>query len=103
MMTTHATVYLRPNRGMTRPVITIGVQPGTKLLRIERIESRAVPMDWGYEYIEGTGAWMVWINANPTFTAGTHLLLHDNGRVERVTVHPDGMEDVFVVKEGDKT
>ena len=48
---------------MTRPTITIGVQPNTKLLRIERVLCMyEVPSD---------GAWMVWINANVDFTCGT--------------------------------
>ncbi len=88
---------------MTRPTMTVGVQPNTKLLRIERTIPRTVPMDWGDEYIVGTGAWMVWINASRDFKYGTYLLLHDDGSIERVTAEPDGTEDVFVVKQGDKS
>ena len=83
---------------LSRLLVTVGVQPGTKLLRIERLPRRTILMDWGNEPVEGTGAWMVWINANRTFTAGTFVCLHDNGTIDRVTVNPDGTEEVFVVK-----
>ena len=86
---------------MTRPTITIGVQPNTKLLRIERVVSRWVDTAYGSlnTEVRDGGAWMVWINSNIDFTLGTYILLHDDGRIERVTSHPDGTEDVFTVKE----
>jgi len=88
---------------MTRSTITVGVQPNTKLLRVERMTPRTVPMDWGDELIVGTGSWMVWLNANHDFTLGTYLLLHDDGSIERVTAEPDGGEDIFTVKQRDET
>lgn len=107
-----------------RPTITIGVQPGTKLLRVERVE-RDKRGDAPNPFVDAAerailasldtrglakpttqrmlrGAWMLWINANVDMTRGTHILLHDNGKAERVTVHNDGTEDVFVIKEGDR-
>ncbi len=88
---------------MTRPTVTVGVQPNTKLLRIERIVQRMIRMDWGKEYeFVGTGAWMVWLNANRDFTCGTYLLLHDDGSIERVTAEPDGGEDIMTIKKRDR-
>lgn len=86
-----------------RQTVTIGIQPNTRLLRIERITPRAVSMDWGNEFIEGTGAWMVWINASRDNNYGTYLLLHDDGSIERVTAEPDGGEDIMTIKPRDKT
>ena len=92
-----------------RPSITIGVQPNTKLLRIERVlgaltphhdmANRAAAYMVGREAFDWRGgAWMIWINSNIDFTAGTYVLLHDDGTVQRVTVHLDGSEDVFDIK-----
>jgi hypothetical protein len=38
------------------------------------------------------GFWRVWVAYNTTLTAGTYILLHNNGDMMRVTVHPDGTE-----------
>jgi len=80
-----------------RPTVTIGVPPNTRLLRIERV----TPTRRMFHDPIG-GAWMVWISANIDFTRGTYILLNDDGTIDRVTVNPDGTEDVFAIKkEGD--
>lgn len=82
----------------TRPTTTIGVQPNTRLLRIERISPRSIAQ-WGkIEVHHEHGAWMIWINVNADFTLGTYIKLNDDGTIERVTVNPDGTEDIFVIK-----
>ena len=63
--------------------MTVGIPPGTKLLRIERVLS---------------SEWHVWIHANIDFTAGTFINLKDDGTIQRVTIEPDGSEVVFDVK-----
>lgn len=92
-----------------RPTITIGIQPNTRLLRIERIPGEWVatlnkslsPTGKRWTATVG-GAWMVWINSNIDFTQGTFIQLNDDGTIQRVTVEPDGTEDVFdIKKEGD--
>jgi len=93
-----------------RPTTTIGVQPNTRLLRIERVgphpprqsvwhdsANRAAARMLGEEH-NPYGAWMIWINANINFTLGTYIKLNDDGSIERVTVLTDGTEDVFVIK-----
>ncbi len=103
-----------------RPTTTIGIQPNTRLLRIERIE-RDVRGDAPDPFVNAAeqvvlqglvdrgladvdaqralcGAWMIWINANINFTLGTYIKLNDDGSIERVTVETDGTEDVFVIK-----
>ena len=87
-----------------RPTITIGIMPGTKLLRIERVPAHLHSIRWGVKSatVQSDGAWMLWVAANVDMTAGTHILLHDDGAVARVTVYNDGTEDVFVIKEGDE-
>lgn len=82
----------------TRPTTTIGVQPNTKLLRIERIQPRDVYLRSSDPSIPHDGAWMIWINVNINFTLGTYIKLNDDGSIERVTVNPDGTEDIFVIK-----
>ncbi len=95
---------------MKRPTITVGVQPNTKLLRIERVlpqrsEGARTPLSRASRasraLLSSQGAWMVWINANSDFTCGTFMLLHDDGCIERVTSNADGTEDVFLVRKGD--
>ncbi len=84
---------------MVRPTVTIGVQPNTKLLRIERVEREF--MHQGNPFNEDqftTTGWMVWINSNIDFTLGTYIQLNDNGTIDRVTINPDGTEDVFAIK-----
>ena len=86
-----------------RPTVTVGVQPGTKLLRIER-----VPGKW-VDSVDGImsqcdlqewedGAWLIWINSNIDFTLGTFIKLNDDGTIDRVTLNPDGSEDIFCIK-----
>lgn len=41
---------------------------------------------------------MVWINSNIDFTQGTFIQLYDDGRIDRVTVMPDGCEHVMHIK-----
>lgn len=66
---------------MTRPIpLHFGLQGGTKQLRVERHRD---------------GGWCVWINANAEFTLGTYILLCDNGQIKRVTLYPDGHEELF--------
>ncbi len=82
---------------MIRPTTTIGVQPNTRLLRIERVPAKCVSSEVDI-YNTSEGAWMVWINANINFTLGTYIKLNDDGTIERVTVLTDGTEDIFVIK-----
>ncbi len=99
-----------------RPTVTIGIQPNTRLLRIERINrdksddmltsyhaaaNRAAAIMLGDDACTRPalcGAWLIWINANIDFTQGTFIKLNDDGTIDRVTVNPDGSEDVFVIK-----
>jgi len=62
--------------------IRIGVPPNFNVLRIERVDD----------------AWLIWIHYNKTITDGTLIRLYDSGRMERVIVEPDGMEDVMEIK-----
>jgi hypothetical protein len=39
--------------------------------------------------------WMVWLAANGDWTVGTFLLLTVDGKITRVTWHPDGSETRF--------
>lgn len=82
-----------------KATIPIGLQPNTKLLRIERVvigdDRFTNPNHGGKEY---DGAWMIWIYHNPDFTLGTYLTLHSDGRVTNSTVKEDGTEEVFQVK-----
>jgi hypothetical protein len=72
--------------------VIIGIPPRTSLLRIERIPA----------FDNDHGTWHIWTNANEDFTLGTHITLHDNGCVERVTIRADEGDDVWLVKPGDR-
>jgi hypothetical protein len=67
-----------------RVPIEIGIPPGTKLLR----------MHWD----EGNSSWRLWIHHDRHFKYGTFLLLSPSGGIDRVTLRPDGTEEVHRVK-----
>lgn len=75
-----------------KATIPIGIQPGTKLLRIERVP---ITRHWQ------DGQWLVWIHHNPDFTLGTYLTLYQDGKITNTTVSEDGTENVFQVKPPD--
>lgn len=68
-----------------RPRLRVGIQPGTKALRLERFSA----------------FWALWINAAPDFSQGSLLRLYNDGAVEYVTIHADGTESVLRTKEAD--
>jgi hypothetical protein len=75
-----------------KPPIRIAMPPGTKAYRIERnVRCR----------IDCIGSWCLWVHPAPDFSHGTYLKLYDNGALERVTLYPDGSEDVMLLKESD--
>jgi hypothetical protein len=83
-----------------KATIPIGIQPGTRLLRIERVPHEFTFIGGGLcETIPGH--WIVWIHHNPDFTLGTYLTLYQDGRMTNTTVHEDGTENVFQVKPPD--
>lgn len=49
---------------------------------------------------EGDGRWRVWLAGNASFTIGSFLRLHPDGKIERVTLRTTGEEDIFVYDEG---
>ena len=76
---------------MTQPIratIPIAVQPGTKLLRLERVLDDETFKD----------IWLLWLHANMDFTLGTYLKLHYAGSIENCTINEDGTETIFQVK-----
>ena len=81
-----------------RPTVTIGVQPGTKLLRIERTPHETTMLKGVPLVFDKSGHWMIWINSNIDFTLGTFIKLNDDGTIDRVTLNSDGSEDIFCIK-----
>lgn len=65
--------------------IPIGVQPGTRLLQLR------------YEY--ETQCYVLWLHHDLQMQHGTFIRLHPSGFVERITVRPDGSEEVNTVME----
>lgn len=82
-----------------KATIPIGIQPGTKVLRIERAKSKR---DSREHFITEQGYWIIWLHANHNFTLGTYLQLNDDGSILNATVREDGTEDTFTVKDADK-
>lgn len=83
-----------------KATIPIGIQPGTRLLRIERVPFSTQTIHEDVEYGHD-GYWIVWIHHNPDFTLGTYLTLYQDGRITNTTVQEDGTENVFQVKPPD--
>lgn len=68
--------------------ITIGLQPGTRVLRIVRHPE--------------LHAWDVWIAGGSAPDRGTFLRMHDNGMCERIFVDGEAVYEQFVVKPKDE-
>jgi len=62
----------------------IGVQPGTKLLQLR--------------YLPQTQSWKLWLHHDRQMQFGSFLILSPSGSIERITIRPDGTEEVFRVK-----
>lgn len=87
-----------------KATIPIGIQPGTKLLRIERVPAKPYVQNTNYYGLiddSHDGLWTIWIHHNPDFTLGTYLTLYQDGRITNTTVSEDGTENVFQVKPPD--
>ena len=91
-----------------KATISIGIQPGTKLLRIARQPMHCVQAWTGGAVPEPShdewepGHWIIWLHTND-FIHGTFLRLYDNGLIENVTIRSDRPdEDIFVVKPPDQ-
>ena len=88
-----------------KATIPIGIQPGTKLLRIARQvgENRSYLRAQNKWVLLGSdGYWDIWLNTND-FIHGTFLRLYDNGKIERITIRverPD--DDIVLVKPEDQ-
>jgi hypothetical protein len=83
-----------------KATIPVALQPGTKLLRLERIAHKyaATRPDGSPCYeLRLDGAWKLWLHHDTQMQHGTYLLLHDNGTIENVTDLPDGTERRFWV------
>lgn len=65
--------------------IPIGITPGTRILQLR------------YEY--ETSTYIVWLHHDLLMQHGTFLRLHGNGLVQRITLRPDGSEEINTVME----
>jgi hypothetical protein len=79
------------NNSITPP-IRISVPPNTRAYRIERNSVGR---------IEDIGSWVLWLHPAPDFNSGTYLKLYDDGSMYRVTLYPDGSEDMMLLKGAD--
>jgi hypothetical protein len=66
--------------------IPIHIPRNLQVLRIERIVE---------------GYWRMWIHTRD-FKHGTCVLMHDNGKMEQVTIREDQGDDVRIIKPEDK-
>jgi|TARA_R110000822_G_scaffold12978_7_gene46684 hypothetical protein len=44
-------------------------------------------------------AWIIWLTANGDWSLGTYISLNNDGTIQRITLHEDGTESVFDLKE----
>lgn len=72
-----------------RATIPIGIQPGTKLLRIDRVIA---------EKEEWPSYWKIWLHHDLQMQHGTYLALYDDGCIERITIGRDGTETTERIK-----
>lgn len=70
---------------MTRRTLALTVPSHRQIPFAEYIPSKYDDPQSGVE-----GLWRIWQHFNNNATAGTYLELHPNGRVDRVTIGPDG-------------
>lgn len=67
---------------MIRPIpLKFPLPSALKQLRVERSKT----------------SWRIWMMANGDYTLGTFIELLDDGRINRVTWHPDGTDSIFEV------
>lgn len=64
----------------------IGLPTVSKDVRLERVDSDT------YHY------WRLWLSYDRDMEFGTYLMLHNNGAITRITVHPDGWEQTMDIK-----
>lgn len=86
-----------------RSTIPIGIQPGTKVLRIERVAREKSTIN-SLRFVSDSkqGYWLIWLHANQSFTLGTYLVLNDDGSITNNTIKEGGTEDIFTVKGPDQ-
>lgn len=78
--------------------IRIGLQPGARVLYIEREPS--AERSWANPaWTEGY--WLIPQSTNPNRTLGIFLKLYDNGKVERVTIRDGEGDEVCLIKPED--
>jgi len=65
----------------------IGLQPGTRMLKLERSV--------------GGKRWLIWLHEEECKGHGTYLELHEDGQIDRVTERADGTFERFLVKPPD--
>jgi hypothetical protein len=68
-----------------RVPIQVGIQPGTKLLKLY--------------YQPSISCWDIWLSHDHLIKYGTFLRLSQSGGMTRITLRPDGTEEIHVVKE----
>lgn len=86
-----------------KALINIGLQAGTKVLRIQRQEATASLQKeaGGLSYWRHGGHWILWLNTSD-YINGTYLKLYDNGRIERITIREDEpAPDIMLIKPED--
>lgn len=83
-------------RQRIRASTPISIEPGTRLIRIERVLFSEI------DGVRRDASWFLWINTRD-FVHGTGIRLYGDGRMERVTVYEDGTEDILTIKGADTT
>jgi hypothetical protein len=64
----------------------------TPLGKAIRADFKHLPDYGSPDWVE-TSFWMIWMSANPSFSAGTHYRLYTDGRFECWHLYEDGTEE----------
>jgi hypothetical protein len=81
-----------------KATIPIGLQPGTRALRMERVagDYNKVPTSLDCD----PGHWRIWLHHDRQLTQGTILRLYDDGSADQVTLDEDGIESNYIKIKG---
>lgn len=85
-----------------KATIPIGLQPGTRALRLERVPKHGGYLgstNIGYEPRQD-GHWCIWLHHDRDFKQGTVLQLHDDGHIDQVTFDEDGVPTHYIKVKG---
>lgn len=69
---------------------------------VTEIKSSGQPILAERHRFNSPAKWIIWLSYNTNRTAGTYLILNNDGSIWRETTHPDGSVSCAEIKPADK-